>query len=102
MHSGLPIVALLAICMATPSFATDRGHKPPETTPAVVYRDKSDDHDLIGLAVGIGIGYWLAHRRAKRSRPPPDVRIVPAECPVVQCPNCDVQTERALQQCLSK
>lgn len=96
------LIAALAIVLALPALATNHIPTPTKDRIVEVYRDSTRDA-LVGAAIGAGITYWIMHRRAKRR--PPDVRIVPAECPPVQCPQvptCEVQTSRALATCVAK
>lgn len=98
------ILSVLALSLSLPVWATDKHvPKPIVRTETVYVHDKDHDGYLVGALIGAGVALWMHHRRAKRR--PPDVRIVPAECPVVQCPQvptCEVQTSRILEACAAK
>lgn len=96
------VLALIALT-AGPALATNHVvPTPPKERIVEVYRDSTRDA-LVGGLIGAGIAYWIMHRRAKHRAP--EVRIVPAECPVVQCPQvptCEAQTSRVLEACAAK
>ena len=97
----LAVIAALVLSSIGPARATDKQlPKPIVRTETIYLHDKDRDGYLVGALIGAGVTYWRMHRRAKRR--PPEVRVVPAECPAVQCPTCEAQTERVLQSCAAK
>ncbi len=97
-------ILIVALGFSSTSWATGKHLPSPIVRTETVYvHDTDRDGYLVGALIVAGVTYWLMHRRAKRRSP--DVRIVPAECPVVQCPQvptCDVQMGRMLLECARK
>lgn len=91
------LTALLMVTLALPAWSTDK-HIPKNPLEPKPMQFDSDDNDgeLLALATGAAITWWIMHRRAKRRQPEPVVVVPPS------CPEPSERETRILETCLSK